>query len=443
MATDPTQPEIVLSEDQEAALAEMLAPNWRWGALFVTGPAGTGKSTVLKEFRRRFDGNVVVVAPTGIAAINSGGQTIHRTFRLPPRFIRYRDKDDIKPIYGAARKVLRHLDCLIIDEISMVRADLMDAIDWSMRVNTEVMDQPFGGKRVIVVGDVMQLPPVIRQEDAPLLAQNWGGGFFFDANVWHEAPLGVIELRTIHRQAGDATFAGALLALRNGDPEGMEFLNSRHGKPKEGTPTLHLTPRRDEADRINTVALTQLPGVNKTYVASINGSYSESDMPTEPNLNLKVGAQVMILINGTGFVNGTIGSVTALSDEAVTVQTPAGEVYVLERAGWDRVEFQINANTQQIEPQVVATFKQFPVRLAWATTIHKAQGLTLECAHIEVGRGFFSHGQAYVALSRVRDASGLTLSHAIAGNAMLWDRRVLEFRRLTEENGVWSGGERD
>lgn len=435
------EPTIVLSDDQEAALQEMMSPNWRWGALFVTGPAGTGKSTVLRAFRERYAGNVVVVAPTGIAAINCGGQTIHRTFRFPPRFVRYRDSDDIKRLKDRSRQVLQKLDCLIIDEISMVRTDVMDAIDWSMRLNTGKMRLPFGGKRVIVVGDVMQLPPVIRNEDAPMLAEHWPGGFFFDANVWREAPLGVIELRTLHRQASDSAFASALLDLRNGDSSAIEFLNSRQGKPALGSPTLHLTPRREEADRINMVELARLPGAATNYSASVDGAFPESDMPTENRLSLKVGAQVMIVANGLGFVNGTLGSVTELEDGKVTVKTPSGACFPLQKATWQKVEFQVNGATQRIEPKGVATFEQIPVRLAWATTIHKAQGLTLDCAHIEVGRGFFSHGQAYVALSRVRDASGLTMSHPVSARSMLWDRRVLEFRRLTEEDGVWSGGQ--
>jgi ATP-dependent exoDNAse (exonuclease V) alpha subunit len=433
----------MLSEDQEAALEAMMSENWRWGALFVTGPAGTGKSTVLRAFRLRCAANVVVVAPTGIASINCGGQTIHRTFRFPPRFIRYRDVDDIKCLSGQARKVLEKLDYLIIDEISMVRADVMDAIDWSLRMNTGEMDLPFGGKRVIVVGDVMQLPPVIRNEDAPLLREHWPGGFFFDANVWREAALGVVELRTIHRQATDSTFADALCALRNGDPSGVEFLNARQGSPDPTTPTIQLTPRRDEADRINAVELARLPDPIKCYRASIDGDYPDSDMPTERELNLKIGAQVMIVANGDGFVNGMLGSVTALGDDGVTVLTQSGLTITLGRVAWEKVEFQLVGPTGRIEPRVVATFDQYPVRLAWATTIHKAQGLTLDCAHIEVGRGFFSHGQAYVALSRCRDASGLTLSHPISGRSMLWDRRVLEFRRITEEEGEWRGGERE
>ncbi len=300
--TTESNPDLVLSEDQEGALEEMTAKQWNWGALFLTGPAGTGKSTVLRAFKLRYPGNVVVVAPTGIAAINCGGQTIHRLFRFPPRFIRYRDPDDIRLLWGSNKQVLRKLDTLIIDEISMVRADVMDAIDWSLRIHTENLDLPFGGKRVIVVGDVMQLPPVIRNEDIPHLREHWHGGFFFDANVWREAPLGVIELRTIHRQSEDITFAGALQSLRNGDPTGVDFLNSRHGRPKSGTPTLQLTPRRDEADRINTARLAEISDVSKLYTASIEGSFPESDMPTEPALNLKIGAQVMIIANGDGYM---------------------------------------------------------------------------------------------------------------------------------------------
>lgn len=434
------EPEIVLSDDQEHALAAMLSPEWRWGALFITGPAGTGKSTVLKEFRRRSEGNVVTVAPTGIAAINCGGQTIHRTFRLPPRFIRYRDFDDVHALRGSAKNLILKMDTLIIDEVSMVRADVMDAIDWCLRQTTEE-DVPFGGKRVIVVGDVMQLPPVVRQEDAPLLQRHWTGPFFFDANVWRQAPLGVIELQTIHRQSADVDFAEALRAMRNGDPASIEFLNSRHGSPRMGSATVQLTPRRDEADRINASELDRLGEVAKSYTSSIDGQFPDGDMPTERILSLKVGAQVMIVANGDKFVNGTLGKVNKLSDDAVTVETASGECFELGKATWERVEFQVDGASQKIEPRVVATFKQLPVRLAWATTIHKAQGLTLDSAHIEVGRGFFSHGQAYVALSRVRDAQGLTLSHRLSPKSLLWDRRVLEFRRITEEEGQWSGAE--
>lgn len=434
--------DLVLSDDQEQALAAMLAPNPAWGALFVTGPAGTGKSTVLREFRRRCPGNVVVVAPTGIAAINCGGQTIHRTFRLPPRFIRYKDEDDVRALRGAARALIKRMDTLVIDEVSMVRADVMDAIDWCLRRTLEEPDVPFGGKQIIVVGDVMQLPPVVRNDDAPLLRTHWTGPFFFDANVWRQAPLAVIELRTIHRQSTDAGFAAALRALRDGDPAAIGFLNSRRGVPGRGAPTVQLTPRRDEADRINATELGRLADVERVFVGSTEGDYPDGDMPTERDLHLKLGAQVMIVANGEGFVNGTLGKVVELSDVAVTVETPAGEKFELGKATWERVEFQLDATSQRIEPRVVATFKQVPVRLAWATTIHKAQGLTLDAAHVEVGRGFFSHGQAYVALSRVREATGLTLSHAISDRSMLWDGRVMEFRRVTEEEGVWHGAER-
>ncbi|HLK14236.1 MAG TPA: DEAD/DEAH box helicase [Fimbriimonadaceae bacterium] len=430
-----------LSDDQEGALAEMLAENWRWGALFVTGPAGTGKSTVLRQFRLKTEANVVVVAPTGIAALSCGGQTIHRTFRFPPRFLRYRDPEDIQLLRGAAGRLLQKLDYLIIDEVSMVRSDVMDAIDWSLRINNGEESVPFGGKRVIVVGDAMQLPPVIRHEEAALFRDHWRGGFFFDANVWREAPLGVLELRTIHRQAEDPAFAEALSALRHAEPEGVEFLNSRVGHPAPDSQTIALTPRRDEADRINLVELTKLPELSRSYAARIDGTFPDSDMPTERELRLKVGAQVMIVANGRGFVNGMLGKVTELADEEVTVETQEGRRFTLERMAWERVQFELNGVSGKIEPRVAATFDQFPVRLAWATTIHKAQGLTLDRAHIEVGRGFFSHGQAYVALSRCRTAGGLTLSEPIPRTAMLWDRRVLAFRHTCEEEGVWRGGE--
>jgi ATP-dependent exoDNAse (exonuclease V) alpha subunit len=395
---------------------------------------------LLKKFYSTVKQNSVILAPTGVAAINIGGQTIHRFFGFPPRLLRYRDPRDI-PIFGQRsprRKLLQAVHYLIIDEISMARADIIDAIDWSLRVNRE-NTEPFGGVRLITFGDIMQLEPVVAsKEEREYIKGTWGSPFFFDAQVWTETPFMVAKLTKVHRQERDPEFLDLLTRLRTGDLSSIRHLNGlvrQDGGERDGV--VILAPRRREVDEINSQRLLALPGHEFRYEASIEGTFSEDEMPTERLLILKKGAQVMLLRNSEDYVNGDIGFVEEADTESVIVRLRRGVRVRVREAVWEKIKYEYDAERKEIVPKVIGKFKQLPLRLAWAVTIHKAQGLTLEEVHIELGRGMFAHGQLYVALTRARSHKGLTLSRPIAEADVIWETHALEFERRCEDGILW------
>jgi ATP-dependent DNA helicase PIF1 len=407
------------------------------GHLFVTGRAGTGKSTLLKCIRDLLEDRMVVVAPTGLAAVNVGGQTIHSFFGLPPRLIR---QDDIRKSRNA--RIMRSLRFLVIDEVSMVRSDIMWAIDQSLRLNRGRAREPFGGVRLAMFGDLHQLPPVIDEgEVAAHLETEHGGPFFFDVGALREGHgTGLIELNQVFRQKDEALI-GVLNKVRDGDAgeEDLAVLNERVHPIRtlsEGEPYVILVPTNAAAKRINAAYLEALTGRAVAYEAGLTGEFNESAQPTDATLVLKPGAKVMMLRNDQDrrWVNGTIARISKLEADKVWVEMD-GEEHEVERVSWENRRYAFDKDAEAIVETVAGTFKQFPLRLAWALTIHKSQGLTLDKVYIDLGRGTFAHGQAYVALSRCRTLEGLALARPLRPSDILFDPAVMGYRRLFEALG--------
>lgn len=408
------------------------------GNLFITGRAGTGKSTLLRVLAREAGERAVVLAPTGLAAVNVGGQTIHSFFGFPPRLIR---PDDIRRSRNG--RVMRKLELLIIDEISMVRSDLMWAIDQSLRLNRGRAREPFGGLKLILFGDMHQLPPVVQEaEVAQHLDDVHGGPFFFNHSALRDgAGTMLLELEQVFRQR-DERLLSLLNSVREGEAsdEELAFLNERVNPVRtlqEGDPYVILTPTNAAASRINLAYLDALAGTPQAYQASVTGEFSPSAHPTDQTLVLKVGAKVIMLRNDSErrWVNGSIARVSRLSDQRVWIEI-GGREHEIEAASWESRRYAFDQSENKIVETVAGSFKQFPVRLAWALTIHKSQGLTLDKVYIDLGRGTFAHGQTYVALSRCRTLEGLALARPLRTSDLNFDRSATAYRTLFERLAV-------
>ena len=413
--------------EHEAAVEHVAAGD---GHLFITGRAGTGKSTLLRCLAPLLSDSHVTVAPTGLAAVNVGGQTIHSFFGFPPRLI---GPDDIRRSRHGG--VMRRMKFLVIDEVSMVRSDLMWAIDQSLRINRGRPRDAFGGVRLILFGDLHQLPPVIQEaEVAGHLQDTHGGPFFFDVSTLNEgAGTGLIELGRVFRQ-NDDELVRVLDRVRNGevDEDDLAVLNRRVSPIRtlaEGDPYVILTPTNAAAQRINMAFLQALPGQPMSYEAGRTGDFAESAQPTDANLVLKMGAKVILLRNDSDrrWVNGTVARVSRLDEKRVWI-TIGTEEHEVEPAAWENRRYAFDQAAGKIVETVAGTFKQFPLRLAWALTIHKSQGLTLDRVYIDLGRGTFAHGQAYVALSRCRALDGLALARPLKQTDILFDPAILGYR---------------
>lgn len=391
--------------------------------IFLTGRAGTGKTTLLRKFLQQMEGRAAVVAPTGVAAMNAGGQTIHSFFRFPPRLI---EPQDIRRLRHA--RVLKELDTLVIDEISMVRADMMAAIDHSLRLHRD-SSEPFGGVRMVIVGDLAQLPPVVDGQVGQYLDEIYGGPFFFNAPGFRDAGFLRVELETVFRQS-DPDFIDILSAVREARVDDREaaLLNQRvtqaTGFDASATHVV-LTPTNQAAHDINSARLAALPGEAAAYNSKTEGQFDPRLFPTEDPLLLKRGARVMMIRNDPSgkWVNGTMGEVADLDEGAVLVKIGT-ETHRVEPAAWERYSYQYDAAKKAIDKSVVGAFKQLPLRLAWAMTVHKAQGLTIDKLYIDFSRGMFAHGQAYVALSRARTLEGLRLSRPLRPRDLVVDPRI-------------------
>ena len=404
------------------------------GHLFVTGRAGTGKSTLLTALREMLHDELVVVAPTGLAAVNVGGQTIHSFFGFPPRLLR---EGDIRRSRNG--RVMRKLKFLIIDEVSMVRSDIMWAIDQSLRVNRGRPREPFGGVRLAMFGDLHQLPPVVDEgEVAEHLENVHGGPFFFSIQALREgAGTARVELNTVFRQKDEALIS-VLNRIRDGevDEEDLTALNERVHPIRtlaEGADYVILTPTNAAAKRINEAYLARLEGKLFQYKATTTGDYSASAQPTDEALTLKAGAKVMLLRNDPDkrWVNGTIAVVSRLDEKRVWVEID-GDEHEIEKAAWESRRYAFDSEQGKIVESVVGEFHQFPLRLAWALTIHKSQGLTLDKVYIDLGTGTFAHGQAYVALSRCRTLEGIALKRALRPTDIMFDPAAMGYRRAFE-----------
>ncbi len=400
--------------------------------VFVTGKAGTGKTTLIHYLRKKLNKNVVVVAPTGVAALNVKGSTIHSFFRLPPRII---NDDDIKEV--RKRVVYEKIGLLIIDEVSMVRADLIDAIDKFLRLNGPQAGEPFGGIQVLFVGDLFQLPPVVkRQEEEILAARQYESPFFFSAKALQDREFSPVELTKIYRQT-DAEFAEMLNRIRVA--EGLGPVVARVNRQCAGRSDEHpflitLTCKNAAADEINQLKLQELPGEVKAFLGEVSGKFAvqEEKLPSPLNLQLKPGAQVMFTKNDElkRWVNGTLGKVAGFEKDAIRVELISGEkgiVHDVQRVGWESLRYEYDPVKDKIKSAVIGTYTQFPLMLAWAVTIHKSQGKTLEKVRIDLDDGAFAPGQVYVALSRCRSLQDISLARPINPAEIKCDPRIKRF----------------
>lgn len=404
-------------------------------SIFLTGKAGTGKTTFLRAVMEHSSKRMVVVAPTGVAAINAGGVTIHSFFQLP--FTPYVPGMTIRDRYDFGkekRRIIRTLDMLIIDEISMVRSDLLDAIDFVLRRYRD-QTRPFGGVQLLMIGDLQQLTPVVTPQDEEVLRGHYDTPYFFGSKALQQISYVTIQLTHVYRQQDEA-FIRILNHIRDGKPtpDDIASLNRRHHpafipKPEEGY--IRLTTHNRLADSYNETELGKLGGRRFVYTAEVDGTFPEYSYPADVRLELKLGAQVMFIKNDASgahrYYNGRIGHVTAIADDGIEVLCPGDrEAIKVERQEWENTKYVINERTKVIEPQVQGVFRQYPLRLAWAITIHKSQGLTFEHAIIDAGLSFAS-GQVYVALSRCKSLEGLVLASPIAERSIINDHRVADY----------------
>lgn len=393
--------------------------------IFVTGRAGTGKSTLLNHLSWNTSKQLVIAAPTGVAALNVGGQTLHSLFRLPIGVIADHDIEQ----NAALRKLLNTIDTLVIDEVSMVNADLLDAVDRSLRQARQRKQEAFGGVQVVLFGDPYQLAPVPGDADERAYFEDqYRSMWFFDAKVWDETDLRIFELTMIHRQH-EEEFKTMLTAVRHGTvtAEIAARLNEVGARPAPTEDAITLATRNDTVNRINATELAKLPGRSLTAQAEITGDFGGRAFPADETLELKVGARVMFLRNDGDqrWVNGTVGTVRKITS-TVFVEVD-GETHEVEPTVWEKYKYSYSAATKQLTRDIVAEFTQFPLRLAWAVTIHKSQGKTYDRAIVDLGQRSFAPGQTYVALSRITELDGLYLTRPLRPSDVIVDENVQRF----------------
>lgn len=408
-------------------------------SIFLTGKAGTGKTTFLKYFRERAKGKMVVLAPTGIAAINAKGQTIHSFFSLSfgPLLVedyQYHPDNLLETFkYSKAKvKLMREMETLIIDEISMVRVDILDMIDRILKVVRKNPIMPFGGVQLIMIGDIFQLPPIVSDDLRPILSPYYKGPFFFSSNSYLELNPEYVELDKVYRQA-DFEFVNLLNKVRvnHMKPSDYEQLNSRvNAKKINKEHYITLATHNHQVNHINSFELDKLDGESHLFKAKIEGNFSRNALPTEENLELKVGAQIMFIKNDLKeqrrFFNGSIGEIKDISEKGILVQVEDKEPFYAPKDEWENVTYGWNPKERKVSKNVLGTFNQYPIRLAWAITVHKSQGLTFDYVEADLGKSF-SEGQVYVALSRCRTFEGLILKSRIHPNAIKTNPHAIRF----------------
>ncbi|MBQ2163569.1 MAG: AAA family ATPase, partial [Muribaculaceae bacterium] len=411
-------------------------------SVFLTGKAGTGKSTFLKYICAHTKKEHVVLAPTGIAAVNVGGQTLHSFFKIPfkpllpddPDFSPRRIRKTLR--YSAQKvKLIRKLDLIIIDEISMVRCDIIDFIDKVLKVYSGNMREPFGGKQLLFVGDIFQLEPVVTRDMKEILRRYYQQFFFFNARVFNSLGLIPIELRKIYRQ-NDSAFVAMLDRIRvsHATATDLNLLNSRCNtdyQEQEDSFMMTLATRRDTVDSINSEHMQALDTPEYTFMGVVEGTFPDNDLPTNKELTLKKGAQVIFLRNDKDgrWVNGTIGKVSRLDESGVEVALETGDCYVLEEEVWENVQYTYDEKEKKVLENVVGTFRQYPIKPAWALTVHKSQGLTFNNIVIDFAGGAFSSGQTYVALSRCTSLEGITLLKPLSQRDIIVNTAIVDFSR--------------
>lgn len=420
-------------------------------SVFLTGKAGTGKSTFLKHVCKVTKKKYVVLAPTGIAAINAGGSTLHSFFKLPfhpllpddPNFQGKKLHDTLK--YSSDhRKLIQNIELVIIDEISMVRADIIDFIDKVLRIYSRNMREPFGGKQVLLVGDIFQLEPVVKADEREIISRFYPNPYFFSARVFQEMELVAIELTKVYRQT-DKVFVGVLDRIRTNTAGSadLQLLNTRCNAPiHKGENDMYITlaTRRDTVDHINEQKLAELPGEAVKLQGEIHGEFPENSLPTLMELIVKPGAQVIFIKNDQEkrWVNGTIGTISGLSDDGIMyVVTEDGKEFDVHKESWSNVRYRYNETEKKIEEEELGTFIQYPIRLAWAITVHKSQGLTFSRAIIDFSGGVFAGGQTYVALSRCTSLEGIQLKREITRADIFVRPEIVSFsHRFNNEQAI-------
>jgi len=441
--------------DQFAQAYDTLENSWH--NILIVGKAGTGKSTILQYFRSNTLKNVVVLAPTGVAAVNIKGQTIHSFFRFKPDItpdtvVNIRMRKDAKELY-------RKIDMIIIDEVSMVRADLMDCIDEFMRLHGKEANEPFGGAQMIFIGDLYQLPPVVNGRERSIFKGHYKSPYFFDSKVFRRLfnrgsykdndenfelsydSLRIFELDKIYRQK-EERFIELLGAIRNRSitDQQLDALNERYlpgFTPKGDEFYVYLTTTNSLADKVNEAQLNRIDSQAYFSDGEISGKFEQKNLPTQLSLQMKVNAQVMLLNNDPSgrWINGSIGKIVSFveQDQIVVVELSDGKIVEVSPFQWEMFRFYYNEETEMIESESVGSFRQYPLRLAWAITIHKSQGKTFSKVIVDIGDGTFSHGQIYVALSRCVTLSGLVLKQPINRRHILLDRTIVDFMQECEK----------
>lgn len=397
--------------------------------IFVTGGAGTGKSTFINWIDNTYRGQVMKSAPTGIASLNIEGKTIHSLFRLAPKFI---TTDDIAVIPTKFLKTYQQSKIIIIDEISMVTSNMLDAVNLFLQKNLR-SKKPFGGKTVVIVGDMFQLPPIVSNHTSDVYFKVYDTAYFFGAKVMQDINFEFVELQKVHRQK-DQTFVDVLSNIRVGKniKESIDILNSRckvQAEPEDGA--VVLSPRNQEVDQRNNIELKKIRGAKESdYDGEMEGNFKTDRLPSPFYMTLKVGAQVQFTQNdpSIGVVNGTIGKVVDVHDEYVTVKILSTNTDVIvKRAEWQEFEYRFDEYKKEVISSPSGFYRQIPLKLAWASTIHKSQGNTLDKVHIDLGAGCFATGQLYVALSRCRTVEGITLSRKLEYNDVSVDDSIVSF----------------
>ena len=422
-------------------------------SIFLTGKAGTGKSTFLKYVCKNVKKRHIILAPTGVAAINAGGCTLHSFFKLPfypllpddPNFsTRNGNLQKFLKYSTAHRKLIKEVELVIIDEISMVRADIIDFIDKVLRVYSQNMREPFGGKQVMFVGDVFQLEPVIKSDEKEILSKFYRTPYFFSANIFNYIDIVSIEFKKVYRQK-DKVFINVLDNIRTNKAGAydLQLLNTRYNKDieeKANDMYITLATRRDTVDFINEKKLAELPGEAITFQGEIKGDFPDSSLPTQIDLVLKEGAQIIFIKNDyeRRWVNGTIGTISGIDDDGgIYVITEDGGEFKVERDCWRNIRYTYNEEEKKIEEEELGIFIQYPIRLAWAITIHKSQGLTFSNVIIDLTGGVFAGGQTYVALSRCTSLDGIQLKKQITKGDIFVRPEIVEFsKRFNDQQAI-------
>lgn len=416
--------EIVLNDEFKKALDLMENTDQN---LFITGKAGTGKSTLLQYFKDTTKKKIVVCAPTGLAALNVEGQTIHSLFKFPPKII---DSSDIK---WGGNFPYRVIDTIVIDEVSMLRCDLFDGIDLFMRLNGRDKNAPFGGAQIILFGDLHQLPPIIDTDAKEYFEEIYKSPYFFDSNAMQDLNLEIINLTKVYRQK-DNNYIDFLDRIRSGniDSNVLELINSKVAVRSQDDDSIVLTPTNNIVRAINQQKLDRIPSKLHTYIAKVEGDFMKigtSNIPVDIELKLKKGAKVMFVKNDSEkqWVNGTIGIVEELEENYVEVKLKNGNIVKVSTMVWQKIKYTYDKESRKIIPEVVGKLTQIPLKLAWAMTIHKSQGQTLGKIHLDISSGIWENGMLYVSLSRCRSFEDIKLESKIFSNDIKVDARVVEF----------------